>query len=1402
MSQVKLEPMDEFPIGVDDSKAVSPTKKKRTARDAILGTEATPLPPNVPREEPVLRAEIAEAAAVPLAGPQLAGPGLIYEDIGNANDYAGENNPFQLLFQRSQLVIEEWKRKLARAKDKCDDEKAQLERKFEAELDKHRRTREVELAEHKRKWDIRELEHENAQTKLRAKITELQTKLTTDKQQAEDKLARTVTEWEGRQNLWKLKTDATDGENARLKQEVKRAKEDQDECAKLKKQYVEALDKVYNDYLDADQQRRMGSRPNIGMSREALAGWQSLWSEKNSQTKMATDTLTYAALQERHHYVSRALVELASHHQTLHDFIRTLVTRVKEIRPPPLEHLNTADRVDYLTDIHGVNTYWTVLTMALDQLARDAALIPAETAEEFKIDWTRVSAATEPPDVKQLRTQLKLQRDVLDRLTKENVDLRDQLAANAKDLATSQVLVMRVNAIWSELKSAGLQRIYPDVDDLVALATQSLVERLKKREKAAGESKEFPGLAPLIGADKQTYTAKLQQTVERLTKELEAGRQRERDLTDEVRWYKSQEKEFLKQSRVCDQMKTWGAALSSSLWHSMTGAALDPDRILDQITRVQRDTVLHTQGEMVRVLYQWFTGTVQGNLASEDVFLALDQIFNEELDPSKTMAPPDDWVTDFGPTRGPLGQISKAQLEPQAGRISIEGPFSIYKYVRNEEWHAMADAYFQRLNRGDAIPNRRNAGSVPMAVDSAPEPAEAKEPSVSPATPVPNQVMAVPLSEEQRLEAEEQKAKEEAYQQKVAQFKEAWAMPRMEVVDWAVGSAEPTRIRKIRFQVYRAFAIHLRWMVWLASHTPSMADTDRWQNDTQAEVRKLSRAVEKQVTKYLEESEKKDADRTVAVIAAMRNITDLFRIEFSAFWLERQLLEASTGNSKDKELELKHRDTLQRIQYGIQAVWRARDWSDKYPAKPLARYAEDRFKELAKAWSDSEDQLESKIKEQTALLKTWTTQAGRTIRVVDLEPGDEAMLTPDTLTRVGDRVKVFKDELKEWSRVTGQMAKALNDFTRKLDDAKEPESKESNVQALEEVYLPRIQKVLREYVKWSDEANKAFANAIKNEYVAKNGASEFELVREPHQLSINMGHLLDRVAIKVQTMTQMSKLLQTRLLNGGGGGGPRPPRNASATTMGPVSLTRLNCKPRKELLRADPWRLAVFKTASGDAVLWKTPCQRVFEFLMHMAGKAACDLQDLVMAKYLEDQNGQSLHLVPIDPMEVVGTSQLGESANASLALATITNAVSEANLQQQKAKADLDEAIAALAERWNGDGFTERAKKGDNLDGIGTPKDYPDKIEEDLAEILSVGAHTAIVAALEFLRTNPRHAQASLLGLVSHRRYREPFAEFCAAEYKFRQLQNLATPARDRTPHDRAVVNQQLTAAQHALLS
>lgn len=1464
-------------------KLENPDEAERN-QDAILnrtqGSTPAPLPvaafvmaagPEA-KENPADRARLEQALNAQRRNIEELQPVEFYESLE-----AQLGNPLRSVYAHTKILLATWQLKLAQEKARCEAKEAELR---EGILAKEREWQAATLAksnEHKNAIDEQKRKSDEAIKKLRGERAKLKKALDDakseyTKQINEAKRSNNV-DADTQQQVLRNQTiehntakAGWDRDKATLEAEIKALKEGKDKSTKteqkcmeekkkletdlkkLKGAYVDAAKIIYDDYLNDDQRHALGaSLPTTGYTVDQLLDWHTRWIEvhrRKGGAKMETSEWTLPELQKRYAYTRQTLKDLKDRYTQLQEYVRRVVEEVQRLRPPSLSELGAQDRVTRLYEIREQQTFWTKWHMAVDRFLRKEGALPLVAIDEFEVKEDEGKLPDESKGAQQWKKERAVERQMRLDLLKEKQELELRLNDYTMALATCRTLVQRVNAIWVQLKQVIPENDgIADVDELAERA--ALITQLKQREQAMGNSQDRE-LEPLFGADNVSSLTRLNETLQKLSTKVQEHKKTIEELKARLREYTQAEKDYQKQYHVCDQLRRWGAELASMFWHLITGYQLRGDDILAQLRSIDAQTAIQNQGSVLPVLFDWFARPLAENLATQEVLNALRLLIQKESERPNREAP-SDWLDDFGPTAPPLGRDSALVVRGGMG----EQKSSLFVYQPDTDWWDKVKYFGDHLVTGEPLVNPENdndaeMGSGVQAVSRRMETSAQYRPLRTDALvgqpaglPVPDQKMSRPK------DGDDQKQRQQEYEEEVRAFKAAFAIPHIDPLPHVHHVVEPTAVRETRWKVYSAFALHLKWLIWFAEHAPTASNTEKWEDTTLTELRKMGDTVQTQVRKHLSAVAKQENERTVAVIQGMHNLTDLHRIEWSAFWAERQVIAARLGvplaiapvtkpapmtpfgfvpssSALPTELELDeltqlYRQTVDRLITATQAVWRDEKWGDRHPATPLEKYGDQRFTELAKVWSKHERKLEEELKKQATGLKQWQDQASRVALLASIQPGS---VNPELLDSVAAKIRLFQTELKEWSKQTQRLATMLV----KLNPDEAPDTKEATVELFERNYLVRAEQIFKRYTEWATEANKAFEAANANVYLAKNQGLDFVLIREPAQLGRNMGYLLERVAIKAQTMDQMGKLLHSRMM------GPRAPKNASGTggvSGGAVAtLTKLSCKPRHELLRPDPIRLRVYREKTYDpqgSVLWKTPTQRVFEFLMHMAGKAACDLQDLVMAKYLEDQNGQSLHLVPIDPMELVGQSEKGDKAlNPSIYLATVTELVSKAN-QEQAAKARaLKKAIHDLVDRWNGTGFMQRTSKNwkeekiEETDGgetdekstadvastETTPIDHPERIEEDLAEILSVGAHTAIVAALEFLRTHSRHAKASLLSLVSHRRYREPFAEFCAAEYKFRQLQNLATPARDRTPHDRAVVNQQLTAAQHALLS
>lgn len=1225
-------------------------------------------------------------------------------------------------------------------------------------------------------------------------------------------LERAQERLEFKTKLTELKTryDEAKRDEAACEEEKKKlAKELTDEkkhYGQLRDAYTEGVTVVLTKYMPEERKRDLLQL--VVTPHESLMAWHRSWMDverKYGNAGMETDDWDRAELLRRFHETTHHGRALLTRYNQLQSQVHNLVSQLTALQPPFLGELNPLDRLTQLRRIISADHFLDTLYKLIQQFVRESQpLANIRVLDAPFSDAVALGPMGESPVIKTIRAEQKQLAQNVHDLTLENLQLTSRLHEYTAALAASQTLVDRVNAIWLSLdKIFGPNDAVADVASLQSLARER-VAVLRKEE--SGRKSTIPRTTSLIGSDDLSPMDLVAKQVRKLTTLNETQREELVALKRALKECEEEKKTHRKLQRLCEEIQQWGASLASTLWWTITGAQLQPERILEKLTLIKREADMRTQPQAVQALYAWMARSLPRAMVddSQNILNALQSFLNDEF--ARNPNHLSDWITDFQPTAPIAGMdlsLDLTGLAQQSGQVPVEDRLSIFAYRSDEFWEARRVDYMRRIRereefadtpiRGNVIMNFRsdgiqatnqglftltdNQGDTPMADRS-------DEKHADDAMPLPagGPVRDLPDEEIQR-------------------FQESLSVPPMVPIDHILNGPEPTSVRKARWKVYGLFALHLRWITWFSRNTPTLSTLGKWPKMATEALAEIDKSFQEKVDKALAQDFKLERQRTVAVIQGMRNLTDLQRIEWNSHLLELSILTQrlkGDGRVTRNDLNELRERTIGRIVNGTAAIWRNAKWGDQYPAEPLEKYAESRFKELMREWNDAVKEMKQELKEQDQTLKNWTTRTSALVKLVELKQGEaDADIRPLSLDFVGQRVKEYQGQNAAWEKAVKRLAKSLLGFQRnlavakasrysdeKLADTDEEHTEESTAEALVTIYVPRIEQLFAEYLYWPKAARLAFDAAAKHPLVTAGTASlEFILVTKPEDVPVNMDYLLKRIAIKTQSMELVSKLLQNRLTSNG----PRPPKNSTksgANGTGAAIHMHLACKPRKELLEPDDKRAALKVDRTQTRGVWKSPTRRVFEFLVHMAGKAACDLTELVIPKFLEDQNGQSLHVIPVDALDILGGMNLqNHQEDANAMLPAITDALTD---QQRKTKEEtekLNAEILALREKWN------------------VYPDDPVVIEEELGMVMTGAGHTAVVAALAFLRRSPKQRDCTLLGFTSHYTFREPFVEYCAAEYKFRQLQNLATPAKDRSAQDRAVVNQQLTFAQNALL-
>lgn len=1310
-----------------------------------------------------------------------------------------------------QGVIEDSTTSLERAQDRLEfktklavltEEFTALKRKYEEARREEARCEEEkkELAKERKDLSARVAKLDEENERLAKQIQATETKL--QQGTINDKTASL--EWaqerlEFRIKLTELKTryDEAKRDEAACEEEKKKlTRELTDEkkhYGQLRDAYTEGVTIVLTKYMPEERKRDLLQL--VATPHESLMAWHRSWMDmerKYGNAGMETDDWDKAELLRRFHETTNHGRALLARYNQLQSQVHNLVSQLNALQPPFLGELNPLDRLTQLRRIISADHFLDTLYKLIQQFVRESQpLANIRVLDAPFSDAVALGPMGESPVIKTIRAEQKQLAQNVHDLTLENLQLTSRLHEYTAALAASQTLVDRVNAIWLSLdKIFGPNDAVADVASLQSLARER-VAVLRKEE--SGRKSTIPRTTSLIGSDDLSPMDLVAKQVRKLTTLNETQREELVALKRALEECEEEKKTHRKLQRLCEEIQQWGASLASTLWWTITGAQLQPERILEKLTLIKRETDMRTQPQAVQALYAWMARSLPRAMVddSQNILNALQSFLNDEF--ARNPNHLSDWITDFQPTAPIAGMdlsLDLTGLAQQSGQVPVEDRLSIFAYRSDEFWEARRADYMRRIRereefadtpmRGNVIMNFRSdgvqatnqglftltdqQGDTPMADQSDEKHAEDAIP-----LPAGGPVRDLPDEEIQR-------------------FQESLSVPPMVPINHILNGPEPTSVRKARWKVYGLFALHLRWITWFSRNTPTLSTLGKWPKMATEALAEIDKSFQEKVDEALAQDFKLERQRTVAVIQGMRNLTDLQRIEWNSHLLELSILTQrlkGDGRVTRNDLNELRERTIGRIVRGTEAIWWNAKWGDQYPAEPLEKYAESRFTELMREWNDAVKEMKQELKEQDQTLKDWGKRTLSLVKLVELGPNQaDADIRPLSLDFVGQRVKEYQAGVTAFEKAVLRLAKSLMTFQRKLAGDEEKQTEESTAEALATIYIPRIEQLFDEYLGWPKAAKNAFETANKHPLVTAGTASlEFVRVTKPADLPVNMDYLLKRIAIKTQSMELVSKLLQNRLTSNG----PRPPKNATksgANGTGAAIHMHLACKPRKELLEPDDKRAALKVDRTQTRGVWKSPTRRVFEFLVHMAGKAACDLTELVIPKFLEDQNGQSLHVIPVDALDILGGMNLqNHQEDANAMLPAITEALTD---QQRKTKVKtekLNREILALREKWN------------------VYPDDPVVIEEELGMVMTGAGHTAVVAALAFLRRSPKQRDCTLLGFTSHYTFREPFVEYCAAEYKFRQLQNLATPAKDRSAQDRAVVNQQLTFAQNALL-
>lgn len=1380
-----FDPSGTTPIPVLDT---NPFVVGRAGVAGPAGAVPNPLPPNVNLLD-YANGVPPGALALPVANPNA-------EDLLPLNQYAAgdDRQLVNLVYTDARALVNTLKARLENARGHCENEKAALR----AEIAALRVARDNQNREHaieKSQWDF---ERTNLRDEIK-RINERERKGVAEKKQAEKKCLEEKKELE------------------RKYQELKRC-------------YVSSMILVLADYM-SDTARNRLTGLGEGMSHEQLLEWDRRWKaiqrrEDPGPEDMKTDELTYTALKERANYMRSVLDELRTRYDVLFHWSANVISQLKSIAPPDISELRAEDRLAHLARIETYQSFLAAFDRNLRDITERAQGARAVAVADFQIDDSRLIPADvrvgSVPWVKE-RTALNQQ---VDRLTAEVMRLREQLNDDAVTLVRYRTLIERVNGLWASLKAVVPPSQRTDIDELVALAVRN------NRDKEQGLSSRYKDLEPLIGAENVKGIVTVREQLEKLGQQFRETKAMLEKSETARKALKDVQKENRQWRALCGEMTRWGSRLASYLWQTISGNMLTPESIVDHIRRTREKSQAQTQGQYLRLLWRFFVNSTNPNQqkASADVIQELDRILEEEEKEALAQNTLPEWIADFGPSAPVLGRPSNQPpvAQPTSGNLTF------FEEVRDETWLAKLRQWEQ------AIETR----------------VEVMDTTANTETKVPDQKQALgdepPMYAARDIEDAEQKAQYDEqtrqYQRELARFESAFRLPNVEALDYAPALAEPLSIREARLRVYRAFACHLNWILWFANHTPSLESESKQGQDTTAkQLFDMGQTFEKQLTKVFRELRETERRRTDAVVTVMSNLADLVRVQFSAYWADRVLLEQTFRPDPESKqdtstqlvlLETRRETMVRQAVDQLSAIWRDKNWSVEYPSKPLERYAESAWKELVKEWKEEVKETAKELKEQQKQLEEWATKAQNAASNLGISQNADAVSDqPKILDLINQCIKDERKELAEWDKAVRDLAKQWIKFSgdkpalrAQDDEVKYPALLRSNQQesSLPELvyrWFPRLQLLFQQYTEWSSKADQAFALADKNPFVGKAGSDVFVTVDVPAKLEVNMTHLLRRVAAQAQSMDLVRQLAMQQA-NRGGFGARAPITTASLgngkTKGGPggggttsvASVTSLSSRPRKELMEVDGERLQTFSlknTRHSDLIEWKTPSQRVFDFFVLMAGKAAVDLSELVIPQYLEDQNGQSLHVIPIDPLSLVGSVTNGKTEAATVALATLTDTVTQANTELKKKANQTTYAVKRLAREWNtGQKETDPDPDAEPDEKHVTPSSAlalptlssAELIDHEYSTVLTTNAYTAISASLAFLRNHHLHRDATLLGLASHRKYRQPFAEYCAAEYKFRQLQNLAIPSRDRSPQDRAVVNQALEAAKFRLLN
>lgn len=1317
-----------------------------------------------------------------------------------------------------QGVIEDSTTSLERAQDRLEfktklavltEEFTALKRKYEEARREEARCEEEkkELAKERKDLSARVAKLDEENERLAKQIQATETKL--QQGTINDKTASL--EWaqerlEFRIKLTELKTryDEAKRDEAACEEEKKKlTRELTDEkkhYGQLRDAYTEGVTIVLTKYMPEERKRDLLQL--VATPHESLMAWHRSWMDlerKNPNAGMETDLWEKDELLRRFHEATNFGRELLDRYRRLQTDVDKLVNQLTALQPPFLGELNPLDRLTQLRRIVSADHFLDRLYNVVQQFRRESQpLARIQVADGPFSDAVALPPASEAPVVKAIRAEQKEMATQIRALSLENQQLTSRLHDYAAALATSQTLVDRVNAIWESLdKIFGPNDAVADVASLQSLARERVAVL---RKEASGRISGIPGLSALIGSEDLSPMDLLTQSIRKLTSLNETQREKLVALKKALKECEEEKKQHRKMLRLCEEIQQWGAQLASTFWGLIVGANLRPEQILTKMELIKREAEIRTQPQAVQALYSWMAQSLPQVMRddSQNILNALQSFLTEDF--ARNPAYLSDWITDFQPTAPILGMDINLDLTgTAAGRTPVSDRLSIFAYRPDETWDRQRKEFMRRIQEREVFPDTANDNDVIM--DFRNDEVKATNQGVSKLTDKDGDTPMADNSDEKHADRPSSGPSRDLPEAELKQFQESMAIPPIVPGHYTLTGSEPTPVRKARWRVYACFVLHLRWMEWFSSNVPTMSTLGKWPKMATDALAKFDKDFNDKLDTALAQDFKLERQRTVAVIQGMRNLTDLQRIEWNSHLLELSILTQrlkGDGRVTRNDLNELRERTIGRIVNGTAAIWRNAKWGDQYPAEPLEKYAESRFKELMREWNDAVKEMKQELKEQDQTLKNWTTRTSALVKLVELKQGEaDADIRPLSLDFVGQRVKEYQGQNAAWEKAVKRLAKSLLGFQRnlavakasrysdeKLADTDEKHTEEATAEALVTIYVPRIEQLFAEYLYWPKAARRAFDTAAKHPLVTAGTASlEFILVTKPEDVPVNMDYLLKQIAIKTQSMELVSKLLQNRLTSNG----PRPPKNSTksgANGTGAAIHLHLACKPRKGLLEPDDKRAALKVDRTQTRGVWKSPTRRVFEFLVHMAGKAACDLTELVIPKFLEDQNGQSLHVIPVDALDILGGMNLqNHQEDANAMLPAITEALTD---QQRKTKEEtekLNQEILALCEKWN------------------VYPDDPVVIEEELGMVMTGAGHTAVVAALAFLRRSPKQRDCTLLGFTSHYTFREPFVEYCAAEYKFRQLQNLATPAKDRSAQDRAVVNQQLTFAQNALL-